>query len=240
MAKIDQVARGFLGSDPDADRYGHTYSADAASGIISQFVPEHSRVLDVGCGNGSLADILQSRRAAQVIGIEPDSNRAEIARSRGIEVYCGLLTESLHEKYGSFDVVLFADVLEHVPDPLQLIEHGLTCLKEKGSIVLSVPNAVHWSVRSMIVKGRFQYESWGILDATHLRWFTIETITQLLERAGLRIVESRMSSGTDLAVYKNWPWTWIPDSVVWHSVVQLAKYWPSMFGCQIVVRAVRR
>lgn len=240
MVKIDQAAKGFLGCAPDADRYGHTYSPYAASGIISQFVPEHSRVLDVGCGNGSLAEILQSRRVAQVFGIEPDASRAEIARSRGIEVYCGFLSENFHKKYSSFDVVLFADVLEHVPDPLQLIEHGLTCLKENGSIVLSVPNVVHWSVRSMILRGRFQYEPVGILDATHLRWFTRETITQLVDRAGLRIVESRVSSGTAMTVYKSWPWAWMPSSVVWHSVVQLSKLWPSMFGCQIIVRAVRR
>ena len=239
MGTVDNATRGFLEGPPNAERYLNTYSPSGASGLICKMVPRKARVLDVGCGDGTLAEILQERCCAEVLGIEPDTIRVELARKRGIKVHHGFLDENSRSSFGEFDVVLFADVLEHVPDPFRLIEHALCCLARNGSIIISVPNAAHWSVRLMILGGRFIYEECGIRDATHLRWFTRESLILFLRRAGLRVVEMQSSSGFSLELYRRRPWVWLPGSVRWYLIVWLSKVWPTMFGCQHIVRAVR-
>jgi len=239
MGTIDNSARGFLEGAPDDKRYLNIFSPSGSSGLICKMVPRKARLLDVGCGDGSLAEILQERCYAVVFGIEPDITRVEQARKRGIKVHHGFLDENSRRNYGEFDVVLFADVLEHVPDPFRLIELALSCLARNGSIVISVPNVAHWSVRLMIIGGRFVYEECGIRDAAHLRWFTKESLTLFLRRAGLRVVEMQSSSGFSLEIYRRWPWVWLPSPVRWRMIVWLSKVWPTMFGCQHIVRAVR-
>jgi len=145
-------------------------------------VPREARLLDVGCGDGSLAEILEERCYADVF--EPDISSVELARKRGIKVQRGFLDANSRRNFGEFDVVLLADVLEHVPDPFRLIEYALCCLARNGSIVISVPNVVHWSVRLTILGGRFVYEVWykgcnasspvyeGIIDfVSQASWF---------------------------------------------------------------------
>ncbi len=239
MTKIDHASRGFLGEAPAPDRYGHSFDQNGASGLICQMVPLKSRVLDVGCGDGSLAEILQMRCSADIFGIEPDAARAAMARAHGIQVLTGFLDENLAKTIGLFDILLFADVLEHVPDPFALIQNALACLKPGGSLIVSVPNIAHWSVRTMICFGRFDYEPFGIMDATHLRWFTKRSIVAFLNRAGLEAIDVRSSSGTSLSAYRRWPWAWMPKALVWHLAVWLSRLWPTMFGCQTIVRAAR-
>jgi len=239
MGTIDNSARGFLEGASNIKRYLNIFSPSGSSGLISKMVPRKARVLDVGCGDGSLAEIIQEHCCADVFGIEPEITRVELARKRGIKVHHGFLDENSRRDFGEFEVVLFADVLEHVPNPFQLIEYALCCLARNGSIVISVPNAAHWSVRLMVLGGRFVYEECGIRDATHLRWFTRESLILFLRRAGLRVVEMKSSSGFSLEIYRRWPWLWLPSPIRWHLIVKLSKVWPTMFGCQYIVRAVR-
>ncbi len=106
-----------------------------------------------------------------------------------------------------FDVVMFADVLEHLADPFSLLCIAKTALAPAGSIVASVPNTAHWSVRSDLFRGRFEYRKWGIMDATHLRWFTSSSLRFLFESAGLSVQAERVTAGIDLDCYsERLPW----------------------------------
>ena len=102
---------------------------------------------------------------------------------------------------GPFDVVMASDVLEHTPSPAALLTLMRLAVKPTGTILISVPNIAHWSVRLKLLFGNFDYEPVGIMDATHLRWFTAKTITELVESTGLTIIEFRHSSGVDLPIY---------------------------------------
>jgi methionine biosynthesis protein MetW len=237
MKTVDSIYRGFLSAPPAPDRYGHGFDPNGASGFICGMVAKKSRVLDVGCGDGSLAGMLRDRLGADVFGIEPEQIRADVARGRGIPVHGGYLDADFALEHGLFDVVLFADVLEHVPDPFSLLLHGISCLAPGGSIIVSVPNIAHWSVRLRVLTGRFDYEPYGIMDATHLRWFTKTSIVAFLHRAGLQPVDIRSTAGTSLDVYRQAPWKWLPSGVTWHLAVTMARNWPALFGCQTVIRS---
>src|ERR1039457_1227758 len=137
----DQHAKGFAVAVVDPLRYeGHTGDPDEAAGMIASLLPQNIRVLDVGCGTGSMSKLLVDLRGVQLVGIEPDLDRVQKARARGLDVRQGILDEATAKDLGRFDAVIFADVLEHLPDPwsvLQLAHHVLT---PDGAVVASVPN----------------------------------------------------------------------------------------------------
>src|SRR5437868_4119947 len=134
MTSPDQNAVGFVDASVDALRYdGHTLDPDEVAGVLASFVPMGARVLDVGCGTGSVARILADSRRASVIGVEPDESRAAVAATRCMDVRIGVLSESLLKELGHFDVVLFADVLEHLAEPVPMLLLARKALKPEGA-----------------------------------------------------------------------------------------------------------
>jgi len=237
----DDNACGFLASRPPASRYDYAdEDPHEAAAIIAEFIPERCRVLDVGCGTGSVSSIVQRLRKARIVGVEPDAERARLARDRGIDVVDGYLTGELIAILGTFDAVLFADVLEHLPNPSALLQLACSALNREGVVVLSVPNVAHWSVRWNLLRGRFNYEGSGIMDATHLRWFTAESLVGWLLNNGLRVDQMTHSAGTTLDVYYSaLPWRLIRRRRRHALVRHLARRWPLLFGGQHIVRASR-
>ena len=227
---------GLLTAAPDPYRYeGHTLHPGEASGLVVSLVPRGGRVLDVGCGTGGLTALVRDECSARVVGVEPDPLRAARARERGIEVHEGVLTSSLASVLGTFDVVLYADVLEHLVDPLGELEKVAQFLAPDGVIIISVPNVAHWSVRVNLLRGRFNYAPMGIMDATHLRWFTSRTLLQLLKRAGFTPVQIKHSSGGFLPCYQNTMLSRIPTRLRNAAIRRLIKFVPTLFACQFVM-----
>lgn len=235
----DNIAAGFLSVPPKALRYdGHVYDPYEVAGLISDAVPVGSRVLDVGCGAGSLTKVICDRRTKDVVGIEPDLCRSEEARQRGLNVVTGVLQPSFFHIHGKFDVVIFADVLEHLPNPVELLTIAAGGLTAGGSVIVSVPNVAHWSVRVELLKGRFNYQPCGIMDATHLRWFTKVSLLKCLEAAGLSLRTYHVSAGAGLNVYyESLPWRRMRPQLRRKLLHVLGCRLPSLFGCQHVASA---
>jgi SAM-dependent methyltransferase len=167
----------------------------ASHRLVLEQVPDGARVLDVGCATGYLAAELL-RRGCEVVGVEVDPAAAEQARAWCREVVVGdLEAPSTHAEVqraagGGVDVVLCADVLEHLADPWAVLAWLRTLLRADGPrlAVVSVPNIGHWTARREVLRGRFPYADFGLFDRTHLRFFTRESATELARRAGFDVL----------------------------------------------------
>jgi len=146
------------------------------------------RALDVGAADGFLAELL-TRQGWQVTALERDPAQAAKARGRCHEVIVADLDEAAPRLEGVFDAIVYGDVLEHLSEPLPALVALNRSLAAGGRIVVSVPNVAHLWVRLSLLLGRWDYTDRGILDRTHLRFFTRRSLARFLDDAGLDIEE---------------------------------------------------
>lgn len=159
---------------------------------IAELIPPNSRVLDIGAGSGILARALnQSGLKLQIDGIEPNKHAATLAEKYYRNMYVGYAHEFYHEVSGNhYDIVVLADVIEHVPDPYVFLLDLLSHLNDKTSIILSVPNVAFGANRLALLKGSFEYVDSGLLERTHLRFFTRDTLSSLFSSLNLSVVKA--------------------------------------------------
>jgi len=147
-----------------------------------------SRILDIGCGEGALGRVLLEKGAAEVVGIEADPASSEAARKNLTRVFRGDV-ETIDFPFvdGYFDCVVLADVLEHMRDPLSILKKVKRCLSDSGVVVVSIPNVRFMGVIGQLADGRWEYKDAGILDRTHLRFFTRKEMEVLFRDAGFEL-----------------------------------------------------
>lgn len=147
-----------------------------------------AQVLDVGCWSGATAAFLALERNAAVDGVEPETAMAELATASCRVVYRSTIEDALGqllaERHRSYDAVLFLDVLEHLVDPLAVLAGARGLLRPGGRAFVSIPNVAHWSLRYELLRGRWRYRDNGLLDRTHLRFFTRTSALELAHEAG--------------------------------------------------------
>ena len=231
---LKEDTRGFTSEEVSADRYpSFRLNPQEIHQMAFQTIPQGARVLDVGCGAGEVSVALRDQLNCTVLGIEPNKERAQSAQENGIEIISSYLTEDSIRRLEPFDIVTFLDVLEHVSDPVELLNTALPALKPEGRIIVSTPNVAHWSIRLKLLFGNFDYEPTGIMDATHLRWFTQKTIQNVVTSAGFKTTHLDVSRGHWLNVYHGRsPWKWFSKKTRKKIVNRLCKTFPRLFGCQ--------
>ena len=160
-------------------------------GVASMAPAGLSCALDVGCSGGALGAYLKSQCGyREVVGIEYSGRAAENARKYLDDVYVGDACRiDLPQRYfGHFDLIVYADVLEHLVDPWGVIERHKHYLKSEGYMLASIPNLRNLFVILQLLLGRFDYTELGLLDRTHIRFFTAETAQEMFSRAGFELV----------------------------------------------------
>jgi 2-polyprenyl-3-methyl-5-hydroxy-6-metoxy-1,4-benzoquinol methylase len=181
------------------DQHTYQYFEDVNWGLLRLWGDRSGRdVLDAGCGFATTSQYIQ-RRANRVVGIESSGEAVVKARQRIQQVIQADLTD-VDEVRGAlgarrFDAIIFADVLEHLPWPLGVLRAYLELLKPDGTVIISLPNVALWSVRLAHLFGAFNYQETGVLDQTHLRFFTRRSARQLLDAAGLDEVRRAYNPG---------------------------------------------
>jgi 2-polyprenyl-3-methyl-5-hydroxy-6-metoxy-1,4-benzoquinol methylase len=175
--------------------YGERVVAHGLGGSHAAILAEvdrAGRVLDVGCATGYLAARLAARGCA-VVGLEPDAASAAQAEPHCERVIvAGIDSEGGRAEIdGRFDYVIFGDVLEHLADPWETLRFARGLLAPGGVAIVSLPNVAAWPVRLGLLAGRFEYADFGLLDRTHLRFFTRRSARALTRDAGFRIERER-------------------------------------------------
>ena len=160
------------------------------------------QVLEVGCSNGALTERMKEKGCI-IVGIEVRPEAAEKARGFCEDVRIGDVERmALPWHPARFDVILLLDVLEHLLDPTATIRRLVPLLRPDGRIVVALPNIAHWQIRFRLLVGRFRYEDSGILDRTHLHFYTQKTAAELLAQSGLEILEEDVVPDVPLLRFK--------------------------------------
>ncbi|MCP9781694.1 bifunctional 2-polyprenyl-6-hydroxyphenol methylase/3-demethylubiquinol 3-O-methyltransferase UbiG [Cyanobium sp. To12R1] len=199
--------------------------------VVYDMLIPGSRVLEVGCSSGYFGEYL-IQHGFEVVGIEFDEAAAAIARDKGLHVVSGDVQQAdlIAEVVGTFDAILIMDVLEHIARPDLALTHLVKRLRPGGRLIVSGPNVAYWHIRTQLARGRWRYEDAGIMDKTHVRFYTIETWKELLDSSGLSFVSMRAAEGM------------LPKEQFYRNLVPnynglkkwLKKRWPTVFGMVIV------
>jgi SAM-dependent methyltransferase len=193
-----------VSNPPQQSLYGDNRRPDVAphlpDGVAS--------VLDVGCGRGGFGATLRERygSAARVVGVEPVAGQAERARAgEGFdEVIDGYFPGALAARPERFDLVTFNDVLEHMVDPWEALRACHDVLTPRGRVLAAIPNIAYAPAVWDLVRGRWEYTDDGILDRTHLRFFTRDSMVGLLESTGY-VVEACVGANSIGRVWERDP-----------------------------------
>lgn len=214
------------------------------------------RVLDVGCGFATTSAYIQ-KLGNEVTGLESSDVACEVASKRLAHVVQGDMTTADLASL-QFDAIIFADVLEHVPWPVGALKRYLQWLAPDGSVIISLPNVGLWSVRLAHLFGHWNYDETGVLDRTHLRFFTRKSARWMIEQAELRPVKTVYNPGLVrpfVPVAKKLlarpSQTNAPDALLQSKPYQLylktaypveraiASLWPGMLAFQMIFEAKR-
>ncbi len=155
------------------------------------FIDARSSVLDVGCACGDFGSLLFSHKACRIYGLDFDADSLVVAEeSKSYEhleqVDCNSIGADFHPEWaGYFDYITFLDVLEHLLAPQDCLNRILSFLKPGGDVIISLPNLAFGDIKLRLMNDEFSYTDTGILDRTHLRFFTYKSIAVFLAEAGL-------------------------------------------------------
>lgn len=185
---------------------------------ICSMVEPNKRILDVGCATGRIAEKLRREKNCYVVGIEINQEMAKIAQNRCDKLIIAdvELLKSIDFPEGYFDIILFADVLEHCRNPGEILQNFRKYLSDTGYILVSVPNAANWEIRIKLLLGKFDYAGGTILDDGHLKFFTLQSIKRLIREAHFDVVEVKSR-----------------NVVLRH----LGRFWKTLFAWGFVIKA---
>lgn len=158
---------------------------------LLRMMPVNSqKILEFGCSSGALArEFKKLTPRAEYIGVEIDASYADLARRHCDDVLIQDVDQAappFFDRFASVDCWVFGDVLEHLKDPWRVLSE-IRRVMTRGCVVACVPNAQHWSVQSRLCSGSFRYEDSGLMDRTHLRWFTRITLLEMFRDCGFKM-----------------------------------------------------
>ncbi len=204
--------------------YNDTYTSRCK---IFRQIPHGSKVLEIGCGDGRLANILSIRKKCRVFCVEKDFRMARIGNNKCMEILnIDIENTELPYETGSFDCIVLGNVLEHFKEPSKILADLKKYLSEKGFIIYSVPSIVNWYSRLTILSGKFEYAETGVFDKTHLRFYNLRSAKKLASDAGYRIIWLDVTPSVYLFKERL--------NFLWY---RLAVFWKNLFADEFIIQA---
>ncbi len=176
-------------TDRNTDKiYHRQFSAEAneSLALVGKHIAPNSRVLDVGCGAGDLGEYLRSEKGCYVVGADYSSESLAVAKTKlddvcQIDLNCEKLDAAFAER---FDVIVMADILEHIYDTESVLSAAEALLTPNGKVIISIPNAGYVGALLSLYDDSWRYREEGILDRTHIRFYTKQSVFELLAHSG--------------------------------------------------------
>ena len=208
--------------DCDGDKYKRELDLGMENNSLSlmfNHITENSVVLDVGCACGDLGVALKNIKYAEVYGLDYNQDSVEMAKKTG--AYKEVLRvdldqingESFPQYRSKFDFIVCGDILEHLRNPKFVLNVLKLCLKQGGSIIASIPNIAHMSIKANLLLNNFDYTPTGLLDKTHIHFFTYKSIAELLSSAGLTVDACDFTMFDKIGTQQNDPYPFLPNEI---------------------------
>ena len=165
------------------------YYLNIRDDLIRLIPPQAKSILEVGCAGGMTGKALREKGFKEIVGIEVNEEVTQTGRSYYDKLIIGDVEKvSLPFEKEHFDCILYGDVLEHLVDPWRVLKRHHAFLKRGGTILCSIPNVRHYKIiKKLVLRGKWEYTEVGIMDRTHLRFFTFDSIRRMIEEAGFEI-----------------------------------------------------
>lgn len=220
------------------ERYEEKPSPWSTHSKISSFLeklPSDTRVLDIGCAKGVIGKLCYNNNLV-FRGIEENSEWAKTAKPYYEEIFQGRIENATNEFLQNYDVIILADVMEHIPNSEEIISRIINLQKKECVFIISVPNIANIWVRLNLLFGKFDYNERGILDKTHVRFFTYKSLIKYLTVSGLK-VENKDCTPIPLELINNF---FIQNSlgrIIFRIFNIITHILPKLFGYQFIVYA---
>jgi 2-polyprenyl-3-methyl-5-hydroxy-6-metoxy-1,4-benzoquinol methylase len=201
---------------------------------------EPHRVLDVGCGAGDNAGLIKAKYPrCEIHGVTHSAAEAEIAKQWMTACWVFDIEKEIPGQLSAvkFDAVIFSHVLEHLRDPAAILNKFAHLVPRDGCVIIAVPNTLSWAMRWQFLRGNFEYRSDGVLDDTHLRFFTFVTADRYLlaKSPKLKLVSKSVTGSVPLWWLRRYllpkRWSRYIDGLG-------CRAWPNLFGDQVLIKAV--
>src|SRR4030042_230941 len=214
----------------DKEKHSLIYSRHINE-LIYKLIPKNKKILDVGCNTGNLGEKLIKEKNCEVWGIDYSKEAIKLAKKRLTQTKVfDLETYKIPFPKEKFDIIIFADVLEHLRYPEEILKKFSNMLNESGLVFTSIPNIANIKIRFNLLLGKWDYQEEGILDKTHLRFFTKKTIRSLFRNSGYRIIEMDSTPGFKFFVLRYFKFLLKIQET-------LCKIYPKLFALQFIVIA---
>lgn len=224
------------------DVYSKAFEETGYSGAhleALKLIGRNKVVLDVGCSSGYLMKAIREDLGGVVDGVEVNAETAKLAAKYARKVYVGSIedVEVVKQLSGKYNVLLFMDVLEHLRDPLSVLKNTRQLLSDDGYVIALIPNIANWRMRISLLMGKFDYQEQGLLDKTHLRFFTLKSLKAMFREAGYKITYLDFTLGGAPPVL-----TGIskPGKNLLKGILKrIFLYFPGLFAYQFIIKAVK-
>ena len=237
---MDAANKAVIGLSSDTCR--RIYANVGNAPLVELLDDSCNTLLDVGCGAGDNAVLVKARNPrCQVFGVTRSESEAERARHHMAECLVFDIEGDFPAEIlvRQFDAILFSHVLEHLRDPAAVLSRFVTYLRSGGVVLIAVPNVVNWRQRTQLLLGRFEYEAAGVMDDTHLRFFTFRTADKylLVRSPELEVMRKEVTGSVPLWWLRRYvfPRAWSDAVDVWG-----CRHWPNLFGGQILIKAKKK
>lgn len=217
------------------------YSSPANWAVIDYLESASGKLLDIGCGDGANARALIARNPKlKVWGVTFSIDEAMRARQDMAACYVVNVEETIPLEIAEqqFDILLFSHILEHTREPRQVVSRFLRLLKNNGRILIILPNILSWRMRVQFLGGDFEYQKFGVLDETHLRFFTFDSAAKYFSLSELGLIQTAhfATGSVPLFLARRYllPSSWCARIDRWG-----CDHWPNLFGSQVILELTK-